>query len=121
MLRRAALIILLVLTVGIALTVYTLYDPAGHSFFPKCMFKAATGLDCPGCGSQRAFHALLHGEVRAALGYNPLAVAAIPLIGVLLIPDRCMPRLQRFKRSPWLSGSILVIVVAWWILRNLLW
>src|SRR5690606_33176042 len=29
------------------------------SFFPYCVFKATTGLDCVGCGGQRAVHELL--------------------------------------------------------------
>lgn len=39
-----------------------------------------TGLWCPGCGSQRALHALLHGHVGTAIGLNVLMMCALPLL-----------------------------------------
>ncbi|PJJ83838.1 DUF2752 domain-containing protein [Mucilaginibacter auburnensis] len=44
--------------------------------FP-CPFKYLTGLDCPGCGFQRAVLALLQGNVSHSFQIYP---AAIPLI-----------------------------------------
>jgi len=35
---------------------------------------------CPGCGSQRAVSALLHGDIRGAFGYNALAMLASPFL-----------------------------------------
>ena len=40
-----------------------LRDPTGNAFFPKCMVYSATGLYCPGCGTQRALHHLLHARI----------------------------------------------------------
>lgn len=42
-------------------------NPVGHTFVTKCTFKLITGYDCPGCGAQRAIHALLHGRLSEAL------------------------------------------------------
>ena len=42
--------------------------------FPKCLFFSLTGLQCPGCGSQRALHSLLHLDLVAALRYNAYMV-----------------------------------------------
>ena len=45
---------------------YGLNDPADHTPLPKCLLKTVTGYDCPGCGAQRALHALLHGRIADA-------------------------------------------------------
>ena len=66
--------------VGIA--VYRTFDPATAGFFPPCPVRALTGWLCAGCGSQRAVHALLHGEAGAAWASNPLLVVALPYVGL---------------------------------------
>lgn len=67
--------------VGVAgLTVLTIADPSTNSLFPPCLWRAATGWLCPGCGSARAIHALMHGHLNAALHTNALAVAAMPVV-----------------------------------------
>ena len=45
--------------------------------WPKCAFKAVTGLPCVTCGSTRSLVELLHGHLLAAVRWNPLAFAAI--------------------------------------------
>lgn len=45
-----------------------------------CPFLALTGLACPGCGSTRALHQLARGDVGAAVGFNVLAVAVLPVL-----------------------------------------
>lgn len=37
-----------------------------------CLFKRATGVPCPTCGSTRAMEALLGGHIGAAISLNPL-------------------------------------------------
>lgn len=62
------------------------FDPnAANSPFPPCPFHALTGLYCPGCGSTRALHALLHGEVVQALAMNPLLVVALPVLAAMAL------------------------------------
>ena len=67
----------------VLLIVYGLFDP-GAGFFPKCPFLTITGLECPGCGSQRAAHSLLRGDLAAAFSYNPLAVVLLPYLAVCI-------------------------------------
>ena len=43
----------------IAIYVYSHIHPSSSPLFPKCPFLMLTGMKCPGCGSQRALHALL--------------------------------------------------------------
>jgi hypothetical protein len=80
---RAHCLTLLVLSVlGIA-AVYVLYtfNPAKSAFYAPCPFHALTGLYCPGCGSLRALHHLLHGHWVTAFGLNPLMVLSLPFLG----------------------------------------
>jgi hypothetical protein len=77
------------LIVGFALAaglgILFLFDPARHAFYPRCQFHAMTGLYCPGCGSLRALHQLLHGHIGAALRFNALLVMALPVaMGILV-------------------------------------
>src|SRR5260370_32136120 len=63
--------------VGILLFVF---NPAQVGLFPKCPFRSLTGLQCPGCGSTRAFHQLLHLHPIAAFKLNPLMMLTLPFI-----------------------------------------
>ncbi len=66
--------------VACAIGVLYWFDPVGAIWFPKCPFHLLTGWHCPGCGSTRAVHALLHGDLAGALAYNALLVCAVPLL-----------------------------------------
>jgi hypothetical protein len=46
-----------------------------------CPFKYLTGIDCPGCGFQRAVLALFRGDISQSIALYP---AAIPLIVIIL-------------------------------------
>ncbi len=46
-----------------------------------CPIKKLTGIPCPACGSTRAVLALLRGDFKAYLSFNPFAV---PLLFVVL-------------------------------------
>src|SRR5882724_8290263 len=54
------------------------FEPGRYAFYPRCLFHQTTGLLCPGCGSLRAMHELLHGHVIAAVHLNALFVICIP-------------------------------------------
>jgi hypothetical protein len=56
------------------------FDPSRSPFYPTCQFHRLTGLQCPGCGSLRAMHQLLHGHVAAALHFNALLVVSLPAL-----------------------------------------
>ncbi len=67
---------LLLLAGGIVLF---FFDPATTGFYPPCLFKTIFGHACPGCGSLRAMHQLLHGNVAAAWALNPMVMIVGPL------------------------------------------
>ena len=73
--RKHILSLIIVAIAGSLL--YFLFDPSLSNLFPKCIFHSLTNLDCPGCGSQRAIHALLNGRVIQAADFNLLAVLAL--------------------------------------------
>jgi hypothetical protein len=64
----------------ILLGVLVFVNPERTIFFPVCPLHALTGYYCPGCGSMRALHHLLHGDLAGALAFNPLLVIGLPFI-----------------------------------------
>ena len=99
-------------------TVIFLFDPSAYSFYPRCVFHAVTGLDCPGCGSTRAMHALLHGRVGEAFRYNPMLFAAFGVFG-FAVPSLARGERPPFLDKPWFGWSVAIVMVVWWIVRNL--
>ena len=112
------------LGLGAALAaVYFALDPARYPF-PRCPFHLLTGLYCPGCGSQRALHALLHGRVGQAAGLNLLAVAYAPVLALggadgaaAWLTGR--PRRLALLYRPWLGWGTVGLTLAFAVLRNL--
>lgn len=89
-----------------------LFDPTTANFYPRCPFYVLTGLKCPGCGTLRGIHALLHFRFVDAFWFNPLMVVSIPLIVLFLaLPRSC--------KSVWVSRSVLIVILLYWILRNI--
>ena len=100
---------------------YLFFDPTAHDFFPKCQFLLATGYKCPGCGSQRAIHALLNGEILEAIRFNAIFVVSIPIIGIYFFGEifrKKLPDFWRIINSRKVIYSLLFMYIAWWILRN---
>ena len=107
---------------GLAVLFFVL-DPAKHNLFPRCLFNSITGYYCPGCGSQRALHSLLHLDFAGVVSYNFLFLpAALLILYHYLHPvfNRIfkwkLPHLFYFKSRPCI---ILGVVVIFWILRNI--
>nr|MBD5377303.1 DUF2752 domain-containing protein [Bacteroides sp.] len=117
--NRRTILILICVAACILPVVYAVFDPSSSAFFPRCPLKVLTGYDCPGCGSQRAFHALLHGDIAAVVRYNALFLPAVALAALLLMPDRFAPA-RRLRSSVWLPWAVGGVTVAWWIGRNLI-
>lgn len=100
-----------------------LVDPGQPGHYPLCPFRAMTGLDCPGCGSLRAVHALAHGDLVAAADSNLLAVALLPLVvvgwaGWAWRSARGLPRGPRVVPGAAVYG-LLALVAVFWVVRNL--
>src|SRR5262245_15102021 len=105
-------------------TMVYLVDPAEPGHYPTCPFKWATGgldWDCPGCGSMRGLHQVLHGHLGAAADYNLFFVIAAPLLllGGFVAVGRLLGLPIGTPRVPVVFYRVLpVLVVAYWIVRN---
>ena len=122
--NRPLALLLLALGGGLALgAVFFAFDPARYPF-PRCPVNLLTGLYCPGCGSQRATHALLHGHVAQAANLNLLAVLSLPLLALAAVAAGRTVLTGRTYRpallyQPWLPLALAGVVVAFTVLRNL--
>lgn len=119
MLKFAALLAL----ISLAGLFFFFFDPGNHAVYPPCPFHALTGLYCPGCGSLRALHQLLHGNIAAALRLNPLAVAVLPFFAYAFVA--CGARAWS-KDPPELDHApafwiwlLLAVIIAFWVGRNI--
>lgn len=120
--RRLLLILLTLALVTMAGVIYFQFDPSQHKWFPRCLFLTLTGYQCPGCGTQRALHALLHGQWSEAWHYNAGLLIALPVLAIYLLGEikrTAWPRYYRAISHPLAVNLIPVALVAWWILRNL--
>ena len=120
--RATSITVVAAVLAGLALVFFV--DPATHSYYPPCIFHAVTGLYCPGCGSLRALHQLLHGNLRAAMSLNPLFVLILPYLGYslwLLSRDLIRGRslVSEVRLHPAMVWAMLAIIVAFGVLRNL--
>lgn len=67
-------------------------DPAqSETVFILCVTKNISGIDCPGCGSQRAFHELLHGNFIKAAKLNLTIYFFTPLLLFLFLKTVLKP------------------------------
>lgn len=100
-----------------------LFNPASSGLFPPCPFRVITGLNCPGCGTLRGLHQLLHGHPFAALDLNPLMVLTLPFMAYVFLSyalvalrGRGLPKV--FIPSP-LIWVIFWVIISFWVLRNI--
>ena len=114
----------LALLIGGFIFIYVV-NPVTTRLIPPCPFLWATNCYCPGCGAARAFHALARGDFSAAMSYNPLLVLALPALGYVYISflgneffGRRLPAPTSLRAWTWL---IPVVIVIYWVARNLPW
>lgn len=101
--------------------VYFFFDPNTEGVFPKCAFYVLTGWKCPGCGSQRALHALLHGDITGAFHMNmwiPVAAVYIVLVAIALFFSNRNSRYSKIVTNDYLFATFLLFTIAWFVLRN---
>lgn len=109
---------------GAGVAILRVYDPASAGFFPPCPFRAMTGYLCPGCGTTRALHEILNGNIWAAFRLNPLMMFLLPYVGYAGMSSametlfgRALPRV--FIRPAYI-WTLLAVILAFWVVRNLL-
>ncbi len=90
-------------------------EPGSTGWAPPCLFHVLTGLYCPGCGTGRGLHLLVHGDFAGALQMNSLMVLTLPLLVYLIVR-------QSVTNKPvqsWVYRLITVIIFAYWLGRNI--
>ena len=108
--------------VAVVFLFYT-FDPGNMPLFPKCPFLLVTGYECPGCGSQRAVHDLLHLDVKGAFSQNALILFLIPyiLLGIYLgffNGKHRFPRLEKLFFGKWAAIIVVSGIIIYGVLRN---
>lgn len=102
---------------------FFILDPEEQPVFPRCIFHSFSGYYCPGCGSQRAIHNLLHlnfsGVVHNNILFLPAGLVIVyhylhPLLNRLF--NWRLPNIFYMKNTPWI---IFGIILLFWVLRNL--
>ena len=98
-------------------------DPAKHILFPRCIFYSFSGWYCPGCGSQRAIHSLLHLNITGVIHNNFLFLPAVLAIAYHFLHPFLnrwfgwkLPNIFYMKNTPLV---IFGIILLFWLLRNL--
>lgn len=101
-------------------------NPVRTPWFPQCIFRKVTGFSCPGCGSGRGMHSLVKGQVAEAWAYNPALLIGLFLVLLLLLAEwlalysSFWRRINRFFQGKAFMYSLLIVVIAWWIGRNII-
>lgn len=95
----------------------------GEGLFLRCPFHLLTGLHCPGCGSQRAAHDLLHFRIGEALLHNVMMVVVALLILSKIyafISKRYFPKYYyNLGHKSYFTFGLVILIFAYWILRNI--
>jgi len=121
--RLTALLIWFSIAIG-AIYLFV-FEPGKTGFFPACPFRSLTGFSCPGCGSTRGLHRLLHGDVVSAFEFNPIMVLALPFLLYALLRYtvaalRGQP-LQRHHLDTKYIWTLFAVIMSFWIFRNTPW
>ena len=99
------------------LLVYYYYDPSYYAFYPICPIYKLSGYQCGTCGTQRAVHALLHGDIKAAIGYNLffVGVCLYAIIGFIFYKTKYY--------THWVNSSVtkigIFLFIVYSIARNI--
>lgn len=91
-------------------------------FFISCPFYKITGYQCSGCGSQRAFHEILHLNFREAFHQNALVLFGIPYFSLIFFTSFFQEKFAKLRQLLIGKKTILilfVIVILFGIFRNL--
>ena len=122
MIKQKNLWILGLLLLAVALYYFFLNPYQQTDFFMSCPFYKITGYQCPGCGSQRAFHDILHFHFLEAFKQNALFVLGIPYVLLIFYANFNKEKHQKLRQV--LLGNktlliLLIVAILFGVLRNL--
>lgn len=112
---------------GYSWLAWSLWHSGSHGTFTPCLFKSATGIACPSCGTTRSLSALIHGHLVESALINPLGI--ISGILMLLLPlwilgdilyrkntlHRSYLKFEALLKVKWIAVTLTALVVLNWI------
>lgn len=102
---------------------YFLLNPYEQEyFFISCPFYKITGYQCSGCGSQRAFHEVLHLNFKEAFHQNALVLIAIPYFSLIFFTSFHQEKYAKLRQFLIGKKTILILfifIILFGIFRNL--
>ncbi len=118
------IILFLVVLFLSGIVLYSL-NPTHYWFMPKCPIKVLTGLSCPGCGIQRAIHALLHGHLYESIQYNYYLIYSLPyasaFVFLWLMPERdSRKKFKKVIENKYVVTFFIASFSIWFVVRNVL-
>jgi len=114
--------LLIWLSIAIGATYLFIFEPGKTGFFPACPFRTLTGFTCPGCGSTRGLHWLLHGDIVSAFEFNPLMVLLLPFLLYALVRYTAAAVSGRPLQKHYVDAKyiwmLFAVIMSFWIFRN---
>ena len=105
------------------LSLYSFINPSEYNFFPKCPLYSYTGIYCAGCGSQRAIHQIINGNIITGIRHNYLLVLVFAVLiykaGLFVLNKIYNKTHNDLLHKPMATKIILVLVLLFWALRNI--
>ena len=96
-------------------------DPATDTSGIPCLFHKLTGWNCWGCGGQRAFHQLLHGNLGKAASLNLLIFPIVALGCYVFLAELIQEEPSyRLLRQKIVQIGTLVLLLGFTLLRNII-
>ncbi len=119
--KRGKDIVTVLALVALCLLLYFV-NPTEATLY-RCPVYYSLGIKCPGCGSLRAMHYLLHGDFPTAVHYNLM----VPVLLLLLMGGWLATRRESLAR--WMNNlyntqlfrfAVVFLLVGWMFLRNII-
>ncbi|MBR9845165.1 MAG: DUF2752 domain-containing protein [Algicola sp.] len=105
------------------LSLYFFINPSEFNFFPKCPLYSYTGIYCAGCGSQRAIHQIVNGNIITGIRHNYLLILVFGVLsykaGLYVLNNVYNKTYNDLLHKPIATKIILILVLIFWALRNI--
>jgi len=116
-----ALLFLLAMVLGLAYLYF--FSPGTGDLFPRCPMRFFTNLSCPGCGSARAIHELLHFNLKKAFFLNPIVMLILPyllyIFSIYQLNVLFEKNLKAFFIPPVAIWILFILFIGFGLIRNL--
>lgn len=125
--NRLYLLLGIAVTAGYGWLVYGIYTYKQPAAFTPCVFKNATGIACPSCGSTRSVLSIIQGDIAKAMLINPLGLVitaimiAVPLWLFFDITSGKSTLYTNYRAAEiwlskkWIAAPLIAIVLINWI------